>query len=155
MRNNAGLSVTSSLDLFLLPFGLPRLRFPAILDVAFFASFLALLAAFSSTLRTTCVTCSGRNALLEHSPTKRRRMIDQISPAVGCQRRTDPIHGFLCLLCSPQLHHRQQSIHHLVAKTSAERVTSGSLSKASYCNNAVGSFGSCRLFLSSAIDPAS
>ncbi len=44
MRSNSELSVTSFLDLFLLPLGLPRLRFSQGLGAAFFAAFLALLA---------------------------------------------------------------------------------------------------------------
>ena len=47
MRTNSSLSTTSFLDLFLLPLGLPRLHFSDVLAAAFFASFRALLAAFS------------------------------------------------------------------------------------------------------------
>src|SRR6266702_2004323 len=53
MRPHSGVRGTSALDVFLLPFGRPRRRC-AHGDVAFLAAALALLAAFSASLRTTC-----------------------------------------------------------------------------------------------------
>src|SRR2546425_8782171 len=58
IRNNSGVKVTSALGVFLLPFGRPGRRF-AHGDLAFLAAALALLAAFSASLRTTCSTRRG------------------------------------------------------------------------------------------------
>src|SRR6266851_6545166 len=59
MRNNSGVRVTSVLGVFLLSFGRPGRRF-AVEGVCFLASALALLAAFSAALRTTCSTRIGK-----------------------------------------------------------------------------------------------
>src|SRR2546425_575751 len=53
MRTHSGVGVTSALGLFLLPFGRPGRRFP-VGGFRFLASALALVAAFSASLRTTC-----------------------------------------------------------------------------------------------------
>ena len=76
IRNNSGLSMTSDLSLFLLPLGRPRLRFGSA-DLTFFASFLALQAAFSSSLRTVCSTHTGyerRWLTLTNETTKKDRL---------------------------------------------------------------------------------
>src|SRR5712692_4665720 len=58
IRPNSGVSVASVLALFFLPFGRPRHRL-AVDGWGFFAAALALLAAFSASLRTTCSTRTG------------------------------------------------------------------------------------------------
>ena len=58
MRNNSGVRVTSALGVFLRPLGRPGRRF-AVDEVCFFLAALALLAAFSASLRTTCSTRMG------------------------------------------------------------------------------------------------
>ena len=58
MRNNSGVRVTSALGVFLRPFGRPGRRL-AVAGACFLASALALLAAFSASLRTTCSTRIG------------------------------------------------------------------------------------------------
>ena len=58
MRDNSGVSVTAALGVFLLPFGRPGRRL-AVADLSFFAAALALLAACSAALRTTCSTQTG------------------------------------------------------------------------------------------------
>src|SRR5256885_13302859 len=55
MRHNSGVRMPSALGLFLLPFGRPGRRV-AVDGFCFLASALALLAAFSAALRTTCST---------------------------------------------------------------------------------------------------
>src|SRR5215470_13083737 len=58
MRPNSGVQVLSALGLFLLPLGRPGRRL-AHGTLRFLAAALALLAAFSAALRTTCSTRSG------------------------------------------------------------------------------------------------
>src|SRR5216683_6570422 len=58
MRPNSGVHVPSALGVFLLPFGRPGRRL-AVDGFCFLASALALLAAFSASLRTTCSTRRG------------------------------------------------------------------------------------------------
>src|SRR5207245_7890377 len=58
MRHNSGVHVPSALGVFLLPFGRPGRRL-AVDGFCFLASALALLAAFSAALRTTCSTRIG------------------------------------------------------------------------------------------------
>ncbi len=59
MRPNSGVRVTSALGLFLLPFGRPGRR--RVVDGGCcLAAALALLAAFSASLRTTCSTRTGK-----------------------------------------------------------------------------------------------
>src|SRR5215468_9805626 len=59
IRNNSGVQAPSVLDLFLLPFGRPGRRC-APGTLAFLAAVLALLAAFSASLRTTCLDTQGK-----------------------------------------------------------------------------------------------
>src|SRR5207245_7428411 len=58
MRHNSGVHVPSALGVFLLPFGRPGRRL-AVDGFCFLAAALALLAAFSASLRTTCSTRIG------------------------------------------------------------------------------------------------
>lgn len=58
IRNNSGVKVTSAWGVLLLPFGRPGRRF-AHGALGFLAAALALLAAFSASLRTTCSTRMG------------------------------------------------------------------------------------------------
>src|SRR5215475_12597840 len=74
MRNNSGVRVASALVLFLLPFGRPGRRLTE--GGRFLASALALLAAFSASLRTTCSTRIGnerRCAVLTNDNVKKAR----------------------------------------------------------------------------------
>ena len=63
MRLSSGVSVAVALWVFLLPFGRPGRRF-ATAGFCFLASALALLAAFSASLRTTCSMRIGNDAPL-------------------------------------------------------------------------------------------
>jgi len=58
MRRSSGLKITCDLSLFLLPFGRPFLRFPVDF-LCLRVCALALQAAFSCSLRTTCSTLTG------------------------------------------------------------------------------------------------
>ena len=83
MRSNSGVSSTSALFLFLLPFGRPRGRF-AMGFFCFLASAFALLATFSASVRTTCSTRIGKE---RRACTSTRESAKKDNPGMGLPYR--------------------------------------------------------------------
>src|SRR6266852_7284607 len=83
MRPNSGVRGTSALDVFLLPFGRPGRR-AAHGALAFLAAALALLAAFSASLRPTCSTRMGNE---RRAWTRTSDRVKKANPGTGLPYR--------------------------------------------------------------------
>src|SRR6266545_8120521 len=108
MRVSSALNSTLDLALLLLPFGRPGLRLGGALAAA-----LACIAAFSSAVRTICLTAIGnerRCVVLISESVKKASAGTRLSYRLAKKRS---VHRYACQLWSRRFHHRRGDRHRL------------------------------------------